>query len=42
MDFNYGVVQPEGDFAWAIADVRVKGKVRASGKEFDEKGSELV
>ncbi|VAW37302.1 hypothetical protein MNBD_GAMMA01-1552 [hydrothermal vent metagenome] len=28
----------EKDFAWAIADTKVKGKVKKSGKEFDKKG----
>jgi uncharacterized membrane protein len=28
----------ENDFAWAVADTRVKGKVRKSGREFDKSG----
>ena len=28
----------EKDFAWAIADTTIKGKVNKSGKEFDKKG----
>lgn len=40
LDFSNVVVHLEGGFAWAIADIRVKGKVRASGKEFDKKGYE--
>lgn len=40
LDFENVVVHLEGNFAWAIADTRVKGKVRASGKEFDKNGYE--
>lgn len=28
----------EGEFAWVVADTRVKGKVKKSGKEFDKSG----
>ena len=40
LDFENVVVHFEGNFAWAIADTVVKGKVRASGKEIDKKGYE--
>lgn len=40
LDFDNIVVHVEGDFAWAIADTRIKGKVRATGKELDKKGYE--
>ena len=40
LDFSNIVVHFEGNFAWAIADTVVKGKVRATGKEFDKKGYE--
>ena len=40
LDFQNIVVHFEGNFAWAIADTVVKGKVRATGKEFDKKGYE--
>lgn len=40
LDFKNVVVHFEGNFAWAIADTVVKGKVRASGKEIDKKGYE--
>ncbi len=38
LDFENIVVYFEGDFAWAIADTKVKGKVRSSGFEFDKTG----
>jgi len=39
LDFSNIEVTFEGDvFAWAIADTRVKGKVRKSGKVFDKSG----
>lgn len=40
LDFSNIVVHLEGEFAWAIADTAIKGKVRASGKEFDKTGYE--
>jgi len=40
LEFKNVVVHFEGNFAWAIADTVVKGKVRATGKEFDKKGYE--
>ncbi len=30
----------EGEFAWALADTRIKGKVRKTGTEFDKTGYE--
>jgi Domain of unknown function (DUF4440) len=38
LDFSNIEVHFEGDFAWAIADTAVKGKVRSSGFEFDKTG----
>ena len=38
LDFENIDIHFEGDFAWAIADTKVKGKVRSSGVEFDKKG----
>lgn len=38
LDFANIQVHFEGDFAWALADTLVKGKVRKSGYEFDKKG----
>jgi hypothetical protein len=41
LDFNDIEVNFEGEnkeFAWAIADTRVKGKVKKSGFEFDKSG----
>ena len=38
LDFDNIEIHFEGDFAWAIADTKVKGKVRSSGLEFDKKG----
>lgn len=40
LDFDKVVIHFEGNFAWALADIRVKGKVRKTGKEFDKKGFE--
>jgi len=40
LDFSNVVVHFEGNFAWAIADTVIKGKIRATGKEFDKKGYE--
>ena len=30
----------EGDFAWAVADVRVRAKIRSDGREIDKTGFE--
>ncbi len=38
LNFDNIVIYFEGDFAWAIADTKVKGKVRSSGFEFDKTG----
>lgn len=39
LDFNNIEVNFEGDnFAWAIADTRIKGKVKKSGYKFDKSG----
>lgn len=38
LDFDNIEIHFEGDFAWAIADTKVKGKVHSSGLEFDKKG----
>ncbi len=38
LDFSNIEVHFEGNFAWAIADTKVGGKVRSSGVEFDKKG----
>lgn len=38
LDFSNIEVNVENDFAWALADTRVKGKVRKSGREFDKVG----
>ena len=38
LDFSELEIYVEKDFAWAIADTRVKGKVRKSGREFDKSG----
>lgn len=40
LDFDNVVIHFEGDFAWALADTRVKGKVRKTGMVFDKKGFE--
>lgn len=40
MDLDYSNIEIhlEKDFAWVIADTKIKGKVNKSGKEFDKKG----
>lgn len=38
LDFSNIEIHLENDFAWAIADTRVKGEVRKSGKTFDKNG----
>jgi len=38
LDFSNIEIHLENDFAWAIADTRVKGEVRKSGKTFDKSG----
>lgn len=38
LDFSELEIHVETDFAWAIANTRVKGKVRKSGREFDKSG----
>ena len=38
LDFDNIEVHFEGNFAWAIADTKVGGKVRSSGVVFDKKG----
>lgn len=38
LDFSNIEVHFENDFAWAIADTRVKGEVRKNGKTFDKSG----
>ena len=38
LDFANIEVHFENDFAWALANTRVKGKVRKSGKTFDKAG----
>jgi len=38
LDFSNIESHFEGDFAWALADTRIKGKVRKSGMEFDKTG----
>lgn len=40
LDFENIEVHFEGAFAWAIADTRIKGKVRKTGVEFDKQGFE--
>lgn len=40
IDFSDIDIYFEEGFAWAIADTRVKGKVRKSGEEFDKAGRE--
>ncbi len=41
LDFVNPVIHFVGsDFAWALVDTRVKGKVRKTGKVFDKKGFE--
>ena len=38
LDFSNIEIHLENDFAWAIADTRVKGEVRKNGKTFDKSG----
>ena len=38
LDFSNIEVHLEHDFAWAVADTRVKGEVRKSGQIFDKSG----
>ena len=38
LDFSNIEVHFEGNFAWAVADTEVKGKVNSSGFEFDKTG----
>ncbi|MGB1273737.1 MAG: YybH family protein [Luminiphilus sp.] len=38
LNFSNVVIHFEKDFAWATADTEVKGKVRSSGREFDNTG----
>ena len=38
LDFSNIEINVENNFAWALADTRVKGKVRKSQREFDKKG----
>ncbi len=38
LDFSNIEVHFEGNFAWAVADTAVKGKVRSNGHEFDKTG----
>ncbi|MBA4178542.1 MAG: DUF4440 domain-containing protein [Leptothrix sp. (in: Bacteria)] len=38
LDFLNVETHFEGEFAWALADTRVKGKARKSGREFDKTG----
>lgn len=40
LDFSNVQIHFEGGFAWAIADTRIKGKVRKTGTEFDRAGFE--
>jgi len=40
LDFANVQIHFEGGFAWAIADTRIKGKVRKTGNEFDHSGYE--
>lgn len=40
LDFSNVQIHFEGSFAWAIADTRIKGKVRKTGTEFDRTGYE--
>lgn len=40
LDFSNIEIHFETDFAWAIADTRIKGKVRQGGREFDKAGRE--
>lgn len=38
LDYSNIEINYEGDFAWAIADTRVKGEVKKSGRTFDKSG----
>tara|TARA_R110002167_G_scaffold261565_6_gene468129 strand:+ start:3922 stop:4494 length:573 start_codon:yes stop_codon:yes gene_type:complete len=38
LDFSAYDIHVENQFAWVVADTRVKGKVKSSGKEFDKSG----
>ncbi|MEL0138448.1 MAG: nuclear transport factor 2 family protein [Halieaceae bacterium] len=38
LNFSNVAIHFEKDFAWATADTEVKGKVRSSGREFDNTG----
>jgi hypothetical protein len=38
LDFSAFDIHIENQFAWVVADTRVKGKVKSSGKEFDKTG----
>lgn len=38
LDFSNIKVHFENNFAWAVADTRVKGEVRKNGKTFDKQG----
>lgn len=38
LDFSQVEVHFEQDFAWALANTRVKGKIRKTGKTFDKSG----
>lgn len=40
LDFSNVQIHFEGSFTWAIADTRIKGKVRKTGTEFDRTGYE--
>ncbi len=40
LDFSGVEIHFEHNFAWAIADTRIKGKVRKTGKVFDKTGRE--
>ena len=38
LDYSNIEIHLEKDFAWAIADTKIKGKVNKTGKEFDKTG----
>lgn len=38
LDFSNIDIYLEKDFAWAVADTEVRGKIRKSGREFDKTG----
>ena len=42
LDFHNIAIHVEDDFAWALADARIKGQVRASGKQIDKQGFETL